>query len=228
MEPHFIQIKTTRGAGMSPVQKADTKEQILEVARELFATHGYNGASVRQIAEKAQVNIAAINYHFVSKEGLYWSVISDSMDWLSDSMVEAVSNSDRIEEVAVFLFRHLRKHNNFVNSCMKTFLSDMVPPPAKDHPYLQKLKENRFALPGGILLVEFLKKKYPKIDDKGAEWVAHSMFSSIMHLVSITSSSHYENIKKNHKPIKTIEKSLQLQSLALLQFALKNKDWEGC
>ena len=44
--------------------KRDTKERILAVATELFASKGYSGTSVRDIANEAQANLAAINYHF--------------------------------------------------------------------------------------------------------------------------------------------------------------------
>ncbi|MGB9688421.1 CerR family C-terminal domain-containing protein [Thermogutta sp.] len=49
----------------------DTKSRLLTAAGELFAELGYEGASARQICERAGVNIAAINYHFKSKEHLY-------------------------------------------------------------------------------------------------------------------------------------------------------------
>lgn len=48
-----------------------TKRDIVVAAGELFAEHGLEGASVRTIAKKAGVHIAAINYHFGSKENLY-------------------------------------------------------------------------------------------------------------------------------------------------------------
>ncbi len=48
----------------------ETRERIISVAEELFSKHGYETASVRQITEKARVNVASINYHFGSKEGL--------------------------------------------------------------------------------------------------------------------------------------------------------------
>ena len=41
---------------------------ILLVAEELFALHGFDGTSVRDIAEKAGVNLAMISYYFQSKE----------------------------------------------------------------------------------------------------------------------------------------------------------------
>jgi TetR/AcrR family transcriptional regulator, regulator of cefoperazone and chloramphenicol sensitivity len=55
----------------------DTRRRILETALEMFATHGYEGASTRLLAERAGVNLPAIQYYFGSKEGLYRAIISD-------------------------------------------------------------------------------------------------------------------------------------------------------
>lgn len=47
-----------------------TRARILHAAQGLFAEHGFAGMSLRQLSQKAQVNLAAINYHFGSKEKL--------------------------------------------------------------------------------------------------------------------------------------------------------------
>jgi AcrR family transcriptional regulator len=52
-----------------------TKERLLEAAGEIFAEYGYRAATVRQICEKARANVAAVNYHFGDKEGLYMAVL---------------------------------------------------------------------------------------------------------------------------------------------------------
>jgi len=52
-----------------------TKESLLLAAGELFAEHGVEGTTVRAITEKCKANIAAVNYHFGSKESLYMVVI---------------------------------------------------------------------------------------------------------------------------------------------------------
>ena len=52
-----------------------TKEALLLAAGELFAEHGLEGTSIRAIAEKCQANVAAVNYHFGSKENLYLVLI---------------------------------------------------------------------------------------------------------------------------------------------------------
>ncbi len=53
----------------------DTRRRILDAALEVFATEGYEGTSTRLLAERAGVNLPAIQYYFGSKEGLYRAVI---------------------------------------------------------------------------------------------------------------------------------------------------------
>ncbi len=52
-----------------------TKESLIETAGKLFADLGLEGTSIRTIAKSGNVNLAAVNYHFGSKENLYLEVI---------------------------------------------------------------------------------------------------------------------------------------------------------
>lgn len=52
----------------------DTRERILAHAGPLFAAHGLEGLGIRQLARAAQVNLAAVNYHFGSKRALFREV----------------------------------------------------------------------------------------------------------------------------------------------------------
>ena len=60
-----------------------TKERILGSAEELFAQFGFGGTSLRQVTSHADVNIAAVNYHFGSKENLINEVFRRRMDEMS-------------------------------------------------------------------------------------------------------------------------------------------------
>ena len=68
---------TIRGRPAVQARGEDTRRRILESALDLFAAHGYEGASTRQIAEGAAVNLPAIQYSFGNKEGLYRAIIED-------------------------------------------------------------------------------------------------------------------------------------------------------
>lgn len=53
----------------------ETLDRILTAAESLFAEHGYDGTTLRQITRKANVNLAAVNYHHGDKESLYLEIL---------------------------------------------------------------------------------------------------------------------------------------------------------
>ncbi len=55
--------------------RISTRERILSAAESLFAQHGCNGVTLRQITGSAKVNVASINYHFYDLEGLYQELV---------------------------------------------------------------------------------------------------------------------------------------------------------
>ena len=57
---------------------SDTKERILDAAERLFADNGFPATSMRDITQEAGVNLAAVNYHFGSKEALLIAVLERS------------------------------------------------------------------------------------------------------------------------------------------------------
>ncbi len=65
-----------------------TKDRILSAAEELFAQYGFAGTSLRQVTGRADVNIAAVNYHFGSKENLVNEVFRRRMDQMSRMRLE--------------------------------------------------------------------------------------------------------------------------------------------
>src|ERR1700742_1703708 len=81
-----------------------TKQRILDSAEALFARHGFVGASLRQVTAAAQVNLAAVNYHFGSKENLINEVFRRRLDVLNSERVRALTRVEndpehRLEDV---------------------------------------------------------------------------------------------------------------------------------
>lgn len=63
--------------------RRDTRGRILDAAERMFAEHGYHGASLRAITAEAGVNLAAVNYHFRSKESLINAVFARRLEPLN-------------------------------------------------------------------------------------------------------------------------------------------------
>lgn len=71
-------------AGVIDTDGHGTRARLLEAAGEVFAAQGYQHATVRDIVAKAGANIAAVNYHFGDKRGLYVEVIRECKRWASE------------------------------------------------------------------------------------------------------------------------------------------------
>ena len=75
----------------------DTRERILDAAERLFMENGYEATSMRTITGAAEVNLAAVNYHFGSKEALLREVFRRRLAWLNRERLQAL---DRLEQQA--------------------------------------------------------------------------------------------------------------------------------
>lgn len=72
-----------------------TKERILSAAELLFAQQGFAETSLRQVTSRADVNLAAVNYHFGSKGNLINEVFRRRLDELSARRLEALAAAER-------------------------------------------------------------------------------------------------------------------------------------
>lgn len=70
--------------------KLDTKDRLLDAAEALFAEKGFDGVSIRELATAADVNVAAVNYHFQGKDNLYQEVIRRRFIIQRDRTLEAI------------------------------------------------------------------------------------------------------------------------------------------
>ncbi|MGN6680427.1 MAG: TetR/AcrR family transcriptional regulator, partial [Streptosporangiaceae bacterium] len=94
------------GTSATPVSEArsrtDTRARIQQIAVELFSEHGYEGTSLREIAEHLGVTKAALYYHFKSKEDIILSLVEDyqaQMDALIGWARERPGNAETRREI---------------------------------------------------------------------------------------------------------------------------------
>jgi TetR/AcrR family transcriptional regulator, regulator of cefoperazone and chloramphenicol sensitivity len=113
----------------------DTRARMIQAAGEVFADHGFEGAKVRTITERAGVNVAAVNYHFRDKAELYKLVLLDACS-IKAAYRETLANAaDAPEEQLRFLIRR--------------FMSDLLDP---DRPnWKRRLLAREMSMPTAAL-----------------------------------------------------------------------------
>ena len=77
--------------------RSDTRARIQQVAVELFTEHGYEGTSLREIAERLGVTKAALYYHFRSKEDIIESLVEDLHQQM-DELIKWANSQPRTEQ----------------------------------------------------------------------------------------------------------------------------------
>lgn len=90
---------------------SDKQIQIMEAAEELFAEKGFNGTSVRDIAEKAQVNLAMISYYFGSKDKLLETLFEYRGELSKSKLVSIIEkpNITSLEKVYLLIDNYIDK-----------------------------------------------------------------------------------------------------------------------
>lgn len=106
-------------SGMEAVSPTTgTRAQILEVATQRFADHGFAGTSLNEIAEEVGIRRPSLLHHFPSKLDLYRAVVTQAWaDWFA-LVEEAVTGEDtgwpQVERVLTAAFRFFEEHPGFV------------------------------------------------------------------------------------------------------------------
>ena len=76
----------------------DKKEHIINVAIDLFAEKGFEGTSIRDLAGKAEVNVAMINYYFGSKEKLFEYMVEFKSTYIRERL-EEITNNEQTSDI---------------------------------------------------------------------------------------------------------------------------------
>ncbi len=88
------------------------REQLIEIGRALFAERGYEGASIEEIAQRAQVSKPVVYEHFGGKEGLYAVVVDREMTVLMSMVTESLTRNRsrvRVERAALALLTYIEE-----------------------------------------------------------------------------------------------------------------------
>ena len=94
---------------------AQRRAQLIEVARGLFAERGFEGTSIEEIAQRANVSKPIVYEHFGGKEGLYAVVVDREMETLLEMVTASLSRTSsfmRIQQVALALLTYMEERTD--------------------------------------------------------------------------------------------------------------------
>src|SRR5271155_3887739 len=94
----------------------DTKTRILDAAEKLFGQNGFDATSLRDITAEADVNLAAVNYHFQSKDSLIQAVIARRVEPVNQKrceMLAAAGPNPSIEQILLAFLSPLISQDSF-------------------------------------------------------------------------------------------------------------------
>jgi AcrR family transcriptional regulator len=86
----------------------ETRERLLKAGTQLFSERGFAKVTVRDICQRARANVAAINYHFAGKDGLYQQIVQAAIEPMRETTA---------------LARRLARASRPRNSCTPTWWS---------------------------------------------------------------------------------------------------------
>jgi AcrR family transcriptional regulator len=119
---------------MNDTRDRETRDRLLTAAERLFADRGFKRVTVRDICKVARANVAAINYHFGDKLGLYREVLQSAIDRMraTNEAARAAGEGKSAEEqlrryIVIFVHRFLESGNDAVHRLITREVHDPTP-----------------------------------------------------------------------------------------------------
>lgn len=170
----------------SHIEIIDTKTQILAVANELFARQGFDGVSIRDIAQEADVNVASVNYHFKNKLGLFHAIFHYNYQWM-EKEVRKISEKEGIDTATATwnIFQVFLSHGTVMINALSLILRDQLQPE-------EGLLENKEKVgpPGQDALLTVITREVGEdISLEKREWATRMIFSHIFHVATMLNTS---------------------------------------
>jgi len=104
----------------------DTKQNLIQTAGKLFAERGFDGTSIKDITEAAGANLAAINYHFRSKEALFAAVVQQAIESLNKTLKQIGEGEELPTDKLSKIFREYIFYALHKEPGLKALLLDII------------------------------------------------------------------------------------------------------
>lgn len=157
---------------------AETREKILDAAESLFTQHGINGVSLREIAAKADIRISHLQYHFKTREDLYFAVFERRILAINEDRLARLDSIERdsgydsahLDDVVRALVEPMVMRSGDTKSGgahYATLLNQVTNEPAD---YARRISREFFD-PIARITIKAFAKALPDLDMKSLPWI---------------------------------------------------------
>lgn len=160
---------------MSKKIEGNKSEHILDAAEELFALHGFDGVTMRQIATQASVDVALASYHFGKKRDVFYAVFDRRATLLSDSRREVLMESsgkkqtlEQIIEAFLLPLKMAQKTGDPGWRHYLALLAYVMASPIWSKELMERIFDKRVGE-----FIDALKIVLPKAKDEDLHWCYH-------------------------------------------------------
>jgi AcrR family transcriptional regulator len=168
-----------------------TRERLLKAAEGLFLAHGYDGTSARLITAAARANLAAVNYHFGGKEGLFHAMLARRLDALHDERLALLDAYERMaagrplscERILAALFVPALRLARDAKRGGKDFLRLLGRAYVDPSPALRGFLSDRYA-PSIARFKDAFARALPQITPRELTWRLHFMMGALAYTLA--------------------------------------------
>jgi len=165
-----------------------TKDRLLDAAERLFAQHGFDGVSIRDLSSEADVNVAAVNYHFQSKENLYDATLIRRIKPIKARVLQAIAQVTTDSENRPDL-------EELIRAFVHTYLEDALSEPDGDTVLQLMVREihtphraggplfKELVVPVHRVFLEALSRARPDLDSQRLLWIIASIIGQVIHFM---------------------------------------------
>ncbi|HZF73281.1 MAG TPA: TetR family transcriptional regulator [Gemmatimonadaceae bacterium] len=170
-----------------------TKDRILDAAESLFMEHGFEATSLRSITASADVNLAAANYHFGSKEELFQAVLTRRLDPMNQERLDLLTALERAaapgpvtcEQILSAMFVPALKLARDRERGGKNFLRLLGRAYADPAPFIRQFLSAQYA----VMIIRFksaFAQALPELPPKELSWRLHFIMGALSYTLAGT------------------------------------------
>jgi AcrR family transcriptional regulator len=170
-----------------------TRVRVLDAAEALFMEHGFEATTLRQITAAARVNLAAVNYHFGSKDELFEAVLTRRLDPMNQERVALLTRFEREaapdaltpEKILAAMFIPALKLARDRERGGKNFLRLLGRAYADPAPFIRRFLSAQYA----VMIARFkgaFARALPQLPAKELSWRLHFVMGALSYTLAGT------------------------------------------